>query len=418
MLFCFLLLVTVGSVSNLSQSEEECTEASLNPGIGFLPAEIKLMKNLPADSVIGFFRDKLMKNVKLNLKVPLIEPGKHVTNEKNYDEVPRGASMQLGFLREYNRSLDDLGLAYLITGDKKYADIVARHILEWGRLSPPLGEGGMKGGQPSVMYREFYSMLRAIWNVWPVFGKREREAAVNMCFTLQDKLVDWWGLTPWERGNHQAASNLTGLYAGIVLLRASEVRPDLVSHEEAINRIKIFLTAGKEYSTELLITGNPRSKGLVGFEPQIRLGIYNANLKEYYAKLYKKDLLQEGVSLDYCYKPASKRLMYHHIYAHHVLTAYWVIRRNSLDEQFFANPDEVREQISRMLEWGRQIWEQKKTPKGSGVKAGDAAEFWMTREILLMADKLFPEKKWIRPIIDRAKSVSTQEIYYEISRQD
>jgi hypothetical protein len=389
----------------------------LSPGLGLLPAEIARANAAAPESRLGRLRAMVFEAARLDLPVLQIKPNAHLASDDlSSGEVPAGQAMQYQFLQGYHETLDALGLAYVLTGDEKYARAVGRHVLAWKPYSPPMGKGMEAGAEPSVLHRNFFGMMRALWNCWPALQPDERATAVKLCLTIQDRLLDWWARTPWLRGNHAAATNETGIHCAWVLALAASTNPNLVTAAEAERRMALFLTSSAELPDAAVITGEPRIGGHVGFERQLLLGVYQPTLRESYAQRFDKDLLVEGTSLDFLYKPADKKVEYHHILMHHLLTTWFVLERNGGAARVLPRAAEAQAQLARLAEWSRPMWESAKLPKGAKGRLGDAAKWWLGREVMLGAERACPDKAWIRAVLDRAPPQRAAEFWYEATR--
>lgn len=389
----------------------------LSPGLGLLPAEIARANAAAPESRLGRLRAMVFEAARVDLPVLQIKPNAHLASDDlSSGEVPAGQAMQFQFLQGYHETLDALGLAYALSGEEKYARAVGRHVLAWKPYSPPMGKGMEAGAEPSVLHRNFFGMMRALWNCWPALRPDERAVAVKLCLTIQDRLLDWWVRTPWLRGNHAAATNETGVHCAWVLALAASTDPSLITTAEAERRLALFLTASADVPDAAVITGEPRVGGHVGFERQLLLGVYQPALRPLYAQRFDKDLLVEGVSLDFLYKPADKKVEYHHILMHHLLTTWFVLDRNGGAARALPRAAEARAQLARLAEWSRPMWEAAQLPKGAKGRLGDAAKWWLGREVMLGAERACPEMTWIRAVLDRAPPQRAAEFWYEATR--
>lgn len=379
---------------------------SSGPGLGLTDAEIQRVLQAPPYSSLWRMRVQLEQRARLDYPTADAEPGKHLTT---WEKIARGfvdpqEGMPLGFLMEWNEKVDALGLQYRFTGDLRYADRVGDHVLAWACFSPPFGLGKEEGGEPGVMHRNFYGMLRGVYNAWPALRPNVRAAAVDFCRTLQDRLEDWWEHTDWVRGNHAAAANQTGVYAGLVLLQAARTDPWLISEREAWKRLRRFVVRGLDFPEESAVLRSPPLPGLVGFERQVLAGVLNDGNRPVYVQRYPEAATcPEGETLDFLYKPSDQRMEYHLLVMHHILLTWWVLERNGLTGYLVEDPAAVRSQLDRMLEFTRPYFETGSILPGATGDAPDPTQDRRTREILSMAAKIFPDKTWIQPVLDAGR---------------
>ncbi len=381
------------------------------PGLGITPTEVQRVLQAPPYSPLWRMRVQLDQRAKLGYPTLDIEPGKHVSTKRKIRAgyVSSQEAMPLGFLMEYNERVDALGLQYLLTGDQRYADRVGEHIRSWDPFSPPFGLGREEGGEPSIMHRNFYGLLRGVYNAWPGLDRAARASAVAFCRILQDRLQDWWEHTDWIRGNHAAASNQTGLYAALVLAQAARTDPDLVSRREAGKRLQRFVITGLQFPADSAILRSPPLEGLVGFERQVQTGILNEDNRAIYVQRYPEAATcPEGESLDFLYKPSNQRMEYHLLVMHHLMLTYWVLVRNGLDQELLDDPAEVRRQIERLVDYTRPYFETGQLLPGATGDSPDPTRDRRTREILSMAVRIFPDKLWIQPILDAGRPYFTE----------
>ncbi len=383
--------------------------------VGLSPDEAKALKDAPVGSRLAKLRDRALAAAKLTDAPLVILPGRHLTDRRMSSDVPANLALDLGFLIQWNELVDALGLAYAITGDAKYAKRVDDHLRPWLNFSPPNGQGLTQGGEPSVYHRNFFGVFRAAEQCWSGLTPTGKQAAVKLAITIQDRLEDWWMRTPWERGNHAAATAQTGIYAGIVLVRAGNSDPSLISPAAAQARLDKFINAGANMASSSLIGGKQRQMGLLGFGPQARVGILTtANTALYQSQGYATSNML-GASMDFFYKPADKRFGYHALLTHHLLTSYWALVRSGLDKSTLTQTAEARLAIGDLLEFTRPYLERGELLVTAKGKAPAPATDGRTREIVAMAARLFPEKRWLETCRLRGEPVNFAEVYAEVA---
>ncbi len=389
----------------------------LAPGtvIGLTPDEIAAVKAAAPGSRLAKLRDMVAAAARLGDPVLKIEPGKHLIDRKSNQDVPASQALDLGFLIQWNELMDALGLAYALTGDAKYAQRVDAHLLPWANYSPPLGAGLTPGGEPGIYHRNFFGCLRAAEHCLPALTIGGRQAAVKLAITLQDRMEDWWARTPWERGNHAAATAQTGLLCGLLLQRAAALDPALIAPATAAARLEKWLNAGDALAPETLVGGEKRVAGLIGFGKQAQVGILTPAMFQIYAARWGATQSQLGASMDFLYKPKETRFSYHALLCHHVLTSYWAVVRNGLDRGALAKAAETRAAIGLLLEFGRPYFEAGKLLPSAGGKVPLPTRDARTREIVAMAARLFPEKAWLESCRRKGDPVHFSELYAEVA---
>jgi len=387
------------------------------PGLllGLSPDEIARVKAAPTSSDLGRLRAMVSYAARLTDPVLTIDPGKHLIDSRMNKDVPANLALDLGFLIEWNELMDALGLAYVITGDPKYAARVDDHLRPWIDYSPPMGVGLTKGGEPGIYHRNFYGCLRAADHCLEALTPDGRRAAVHLAVTIQDRLEDWWSRTAWERGNHAAATAQTGIYAGILLVRAATLDPTLISVAEARTRLDKFLDAGGAIAPAALVGGQNRLPGLVGFGPQTCVGILTPESLHLYEERWNADVSSLGATMDFLYKAPNNRFGYHALVAHHVMTAYWALVRNDLDRSDLAKAHEAREAIGLLLEFSRPYLQDGQMLPGAKGQPPVPVTDRMTRQVVAMAARLFPEKTWLENCRRRGPPVGFAEIYTEVA---
>jgi hypothetical protein len=387
------------------------------PGVllGLSPEEIARVKAAPADSELGRLRALVQHAARLADPVLTIEPGKHLIDTKMNKDVPANLAMDLGFLIDWNELMDALGLAYAITGDPKYAARVDDHLRPWIDYSPPMGVGLTKGGEPGIYHRNFYGCLRAADHCLEKLTPEGRSAAVHLAVTIQDRLEDWWSKTAWERGNHAAATAQTGICAGILLMRAAALDPTLISPAEAKARLDKFLDAGGTIAPAALVGGQNRQPGLVGFGPQACVGVLTPESLPLYEERWNAGVAMLGATMDFLYKPPNSRFGYHALVAHHMLTGYWSLVRSGLDRSDLAKASEARAAIGLLLEFSRPYLQDGQMLAGAKGQPPVPVTDRMTRQVIAMAARLFPEKTWLENCRRRGQPVGFAEIYTEVA---
>ena len=376
-------------------------------GLGFHPIELDTAKNSIEPAVVDA-RTFMLQRADLGLAPPAVEPGKHLVKTAMIGIVPAELALPLGFLNDYHERMDALGLAYLVTGDVAYAELVGEHLLVWSDYSPPNGVGRREGAEPGIMHRNFAGLFRATWNTWEVLDAAERAASVQLARTLLSRLEDWWSLTPWIRGNHAAAANLTAAHAIATLSRAQGAGDLGVGAAEIEAHVQTFLIGAGSVPPAAIVGGQPSIAGLVGFERQVGYGIFREELRSLYEQRFDSALLVPGTSLDFCYKPNAQRLEYHSLVLNHWLTTLWVLRRNGLQDRL-QDPALVHDQISSAIEFLRGTWVDGIPPDGAVGDSPDVTA--VDRENMALADALFPGKTWIDPLLDREGPPSVLELY-------
>jgi hypothetical protein len=389
----------------------------LAPGtvIGLTPDEIAAIKAAAPGSRLAKLRDMVAAAARLGDPVLKIEPGKHLIDRKSNQDVPANQALDLGFLIQWNELMDALGLAYVVTGDAKYAQRVDAHLQPWANYSPPMGVGLTQGGEPSIYHRNFFGCLRAAEHCLAALSSGGRRAAVKLATTIQDRMEDWWAKTPWERGNHAAATAQTGLLCGLLLQRAAALDPALITPADAAARLERWLNAGAALAAETLVGGEKRVAGLIGFGKQAQVGILTPEMFQIYAARWGATQSQVGASMDFLYKPKDSRFSYHALTCHHVLTSYWAVVRNGLDRGTLAKATETRQAIGLLLEFGRPYFEAGRLLPGASGKVPVPTKDAKTREIVAMAARLFPEKAWLESCRRKGEPVHFTEIYAEVA---
>jgi len=264
------------------------------------------------------------------------------------------------------------------------------------------------------MHRDFPGLFRSAWNAWEALELAEQEAAVTLARRLLVRLDDWWSLTPWVRGNHQAAANLTALHATLLLERARREGVAGVSEAEVDQALGSFLAAGQTVPPASIVIGEPGVAGSVGFERQVEYGVFREELRALYEERYDPVVLLPGASLDYCYKEPESRLEYHSLVLNHWLTTLWLLRRSGLTEQLAA-PELVHARIGSAVDFLRSTWESGDAPPGSSVEPGDVSITKLHRENMALALALFPSKSWIAPVLASAPPESVLELYTSVA---
>jgi len=384
--------------------------------LGLSADEAKRVNAAPAGSRLSKLKALAIRAAKLDLQPLTVQPNRHLVNRKMSEKVPGDQALDLGFLIEWNETMDALGVAYALTNDARYSAAVSQQLLPWMQYSPPNGEGGEKGGEPSVYHRNFVGTFRAIDHCWSALTPQAKQAAVHLATTIADRLDDWWTHTPWERGNHAAATAQTGIYASLVLLHAATADPKLASADDAKRRLDRFLNAGEDLPQDCLLGGDKRQPGLIGFGPQVLIGIETPQNFAVYRQREKNAPQSFGASMDFFYKPPNRRFDYHALLTHHMLTSYWAIVRNGCDRATLHHPKEVREAIGMLLDFTRPYLERGELLAGAKGDAPDPKTSAPTREVIGMAARLFPEKKWLEPLRQRGDPVEFTEIYSEVAQ--
>ncbi|MBL8842045.1 MAG: hypothetical protein JNL90_11030 [Planctomycetes bacterium] len=384
--------------------------------LGLSPEEAAAVKRAPAGSRLAKLRELVLQEAQQETAPLAIEPGRHLVDRRMNKDVPAAQSLDLGFLIEWNERLDAQGLAYAITGDAKYAQRVDAELLPWANYSPPNGEGLTKGGEPGIYHRNFFGAFRAAEQCWPALSPAGRAAAVKLAITVQDRMEDWWKRTPWERGNHAAATAQTGIYAAILLVRAAADDAKRIAPADAAARLEKYLNAGANLPQQSLVGGEKRQPGLLGFGPQALIGVLTEqNAACYRSRDYATDGML-GASIDFFYKPPDRRFGYHALLTHHLLTAYWAVVRSGLDQKALSQASEVRRAIGQLLEFTRPYLERGEVLVTAKGKATDPARDARTREIVAMAARLFPEKAWLEKCRLRGEPVRFTELYAEAAK--
>ncbi len=381
--------------------------------VGLSPDEVARVQMAPTGSRLANMRDLAANHARLKDPILEIDPGRHLIDRTMNTAVPANLALDLGFLISWNELIDALGLAYVVTGDPRYAARVDEHLRPWAQYSPPMGVGLEEGGEPSIYHREFIGAFRAIEHCWPALTPTGKAAAVHLATTIQDRTGDWWKHTPWTRGNHAAATAQTGIYAGIILVRAAVTDPALITLDEADRRLNHFLDSGHDIPQVAMVGGAERAVGLVGFGVQARIGILTpANLAIWQTR---GDVSPDffGASIDYFYKPPEQRFGYHALVTHHLLTSYWALVRCGIDQKRVANSDEVRAALGSLLDFTRPYLELGRPLQGAKSRPPDPATDGGTREVIGMAARLFPEKAWLQALLPRGEPTSFAEIYSE-----
>lgn len=383
--------------------------------LGLTQDEIARVNAAPSGSRLAKLRGLVLKAARLADPVLKIEPGRHLIDRKMNRDVPAALALDLGFLIQWNETVDALGLAYVLTGDTKYAKRVDEHLQPWAAYSPPHGGGLTAGGEPSIYHRNFFGCLRAAEHCFTALSPVGRQAAVKLALTISDRLEDWWSKTPWERGNHAAATAQTGLCAGLLLTRAAAIDPALITPEAARARVEKFLNAGASLAPATLVGGEQRVTGLLGFGPQALIGVMTQENSALYQARWSTPVSMLGTTMDFIYKPADQRFSYHALAAHHLLTSYWATVRSGLDRGTLSRATETRGAIGLMLEFSRPYLELGQSLPTAKGKAPVPSKDGRTREIVAMAARLFPEKAWLESGRLRGEPVSFAEIYAEVA---
>ncbi len=384
--------------------------------LGLSREEAAAVKSAPAGGRLAKLRELVLQEAQRETALLRSEPGRHLIDRRMNKDVPAAQALDLGFLIEWNERVDALGLAYAITGDAKYAQRVDAQLLPWANYSPPSGEGLTKGGEPGIYHRNFFGVFRAAEQCWPALSPAGRAAAVKLAIAVQERMEDWWKRTPWERGNHAAATAQTGIYAGILLVRAAADDAKRIAPADAAARLDKYLNAGANLPQQALVGGEKRQPGLLGFGPQALIGVLTEqNAPCYRSRDYATDGML-GASIDFFYKPPDRRFGYHALLTHHLLTSYWAVVRSGLDRKVLAQASEVRRAIGQLLEFTRPYLERGEVLATAKGKATDPRSDARTREIVAMAARLFPEKAWLEQCRLRGEPVHFTELYAEAAR--
>lgn len=387
---------------------------STEPGLGLTADEVAAINSAAPGSRLAELRDMVLQRASVDPVQLEVLPGRHlVTVDMVGEYVPPEQAMTYGFLQEYNDRLDALGLAYALTGDASYAERVASRLAAWADYSPPMGLGDLEGAQPGIMHRQFYGLFRAVAHVWPALSAEDRATAVHLACKVQDRLSDWWKLTGWVRGNHASAANQTGVYAGFVLRLAAGTNPELIAPAAADGRLYRFVAAGRALPAGAAILRSPMRNGLLGFVPQARHGIVSATNRSIYLQRYQPEFATLGASLDFLYKNPAQRMEYHMITLRQTLLTLWILERNADHYGVPGVPLKVRAQIASLVEYTRPYFETGDPLPGAEGAAPPPSTDFMSRQCLGMAAVLFPEKAWIRPILDAGAPAIFDEIYFE-----
>jgi hypothetical protein len=407
-------MATLASLVPLLAAFSALQEPSTQPGLALLPAEVNAINAAAPGSRLATLREMVLQRASVDPLELAILPGRHlVTLDMVGTYVPPEQAMAYGFLQEYNDRLDAIGLAYALTGDAAYAERVARQLRTWSDYAPPMGLGDLEGAQPSIMHRQFYGLFRAVAHAWPALGAADRGVAVRLALQVQDRLSDWWARTDWVRGNHASAANQTGVYAGFLLRLAASTNPELIAPESADRRLARFVVAGRTIPAAAAILRIPERMGLVGAAAQFRHGIVSPANRATYLLRYQDALVVTGCSLDFLYKEPEQRMEYHMIALRQTLLTLWAMERNDGALGVPRVPARLRTQVASLVEFTRPYFETGDPLPGAVGAPPDPATDYMSRQCLGMAAALFPEKTWIRPILDAAEPAIFDEIYFE-----
>lgn len=380
------------------------------PRLGLLEAELANLRDAEKDTRLGRLRELVLREADRRLDPLDIEPKRLLSDEeKSPKHVKAKEAMTFGFLADYNAHLDALGLAFALTGEQGYADRLAAHLAAWEKYSPPTKRGGLEGGEPSIYHRNFFGLFRGVDMAWDGLDRDAKRHAVDLAETVQETMTEWWERTDWPRNNHAAATNQTGLYAAVIELRGAAEQPALYAERKANAWIEAFVEEDGDVERLEALGGGRNKAGQVGFATQVRFGVNSPENAETYAGLNKlaKDL--PGGSLDYFFKPEKTRFTYHGLLLHHTLTTWWALERNGIE---VPDRELLRENIGLLIEFTRPYLERGKRLPGSSEKPPAADKYFLSRELIAMAQVLFPEKEWLDGLLERSKPLSVGEAYF------
>ena len=400
-----------------SKKKKPTTEASNTLEtltLGLRLEEVEVLKAAHPNSRLGILRSGVIANANNEVSTPPIQRDKYLTDsDKCPKYFPLSKGMLLGFGEDYNEHMDALGLAYALTGTQAYATELGRHLTAWSLYSPLSGVGELEGGEPSIYLRNFYCFFRGIEMAWEGLSSYHRGKVVVLAITILDTLNDWWAHTDWRRNNHAAATNQTGVYAALTLLRAA--KEGLYSIPAAQVRLSYMLTNNPGLTVETMIGGGTPLVGLLGFRDQVRGGVNTDANRSEYGELSELALTLHDGSLDYYSKPQSTRMGYHGLLLHHTLTCWWAIERSSLNVGSQDQKAEQRYNIGKLLEFTRPYLQHGTYLPESEEQPPSADKDRKSREIIAMAEVLFPEKIWLSGLLDSEPPLSVGEAYYATS---
>ena len=387
------------------------------PGVllGLSPDEIQRVLTAAPGSPLEKMRTLAANRARLGDPTLTIVPGRHLIDRRFNKAVPKNQALNLGFLADWNQLVDALGLAYAVTGNVAYAMRVDDHLRPWANYRPPMGVGGAAGGEPSIYHREFVGAFRAAEHCWLALSPAGRAAAVHLAKTIETRSDDWWSLTPWIRGNHAAASAQTGLCAAILLVRAAQTDPALISPADADARLLRFTSAGRALPQQTLVGGPLRAPGLLGFTAAVEIGLLSEANRAIWQGRGLPAGIPLGATLDLVDHASDERMAYHGLTTHHLLTSYWALVRSGITFGSTGVEAQQRASIGALLECSRPYLEGGQHLPGTTDKVPNPVTDPRTREVIALAARLFPEKAWLTALAARGTPTSYAELYAEVA---
>ncbi len=289
------------------------------------------------------------------------------------------------------------------------------HLRPWANDRPPMGGGGEAGGEPSIYHREFVGAFRAAEHCWLALTPTGRAAAVHLAKTIEERMADWWSLTPWIRGNHAAATAQTGLCAAILLVRAEQTDPTLIAPADADARLRRYVSAGIALPQMTLVGGPARDSGLLGFTAQVDIGVLSEdNLPIWQSRGLGRGM-PLGATLDLVDHAPDERMAYHGFTTHHMLTSYWVLVRSGISFGPVGAEAEQRASLGALLECSRPYLDGGNLLPGATGSVPDPVTDPGTREVIALGARLFPEKAWLAALAARGTPTSYAELYAEVA---